>query len=267
MSDGHLRLLRSFRQRLVNLSTTTCTAWLSVATITVAENEAQPGEPINQLCPVMPEEPVETRFTLEFKGRTIGFCCKKCVARFQANPDRYRARLPQFAAANGGSDEGRVADKAPTDGIAVGTAPNPVELFGRYHPVLVHLPIAGMPLALIGLCSWLVTKKSAFAGADAPPLLVGGAISIAAVVTGNIAEGSASFSPFLQNYLRWHEYAGTVLMALAIALCVLRIWRWRCLSGAWLGLYAGGLVIASVVVGISGFFGGTLVLGTGHLWP
>lgn len=267
MSGRHVRPLRSFSERLVNLSMMTCAAWLTVATTALAASAVPTRNPVNQLCPVMPEEPVDSRFILEFKGRTIGFCCEKCVAKFQANPDRYRARLPQFAAANGDSDEMRIADDVPSNAVSAGAAPNPVELFGRYHPVLVHLPIAGMPLALIGLCSWLVTKNAAFAAADAPPLLVGGAISIAAVVTGNIAERSTSFSPSLQNYLRWHEYAGTVLMALAVALCVLRIWRWRRLSGAWLGLYGGGLVVASIVAGISGFLGGTLVFGKGHLWP
>ena len=249
------------------LSATTLGATSILAMTFVAVGDGPTASPVNETCPVMPEEPVDPKYTLDFEGRTIGFCCEKCVAKFQANPDRYRARLPELASRNDESDDRSTPGKPPAEGAGINPARGWVPLLGRYHPVFVHFPIAGAPLALLGLCCWLATRNQAFAAADAPPLLLAAAFSIVAVVTGNIAEETDSFSPSLQKYLLWHEYAGTTLMSLLVALGVIRIWRWRRFSGVWLRLYACGLVLATLVAGISGFLGGTLVFGTDHLWP
>ena len=241
-------------------------AWLVMATTLIPAALAATTSSINQFCPVMPEEKVDSRYTLEFEGRTIGFCCEKCVEKFQANPDRYRARLPQLVNRSVYSALDSTIIGQQIDASRVGTATSWTEMLGRYHPVVVHLPLAGLPLAFLGLCVWVMTKNPAFAAADVPPLLVAGAVSIVAVVTGNMAEGSTVFGPNLQGYLKWHEYVGTTLMALTLALCGIRIWRWRRMAGAWLRLYAGGLLVASLLAGVAGFLGGTLVFGEGHLW-
>jgi len=267
MSGTHSKSKRSFTEGLVSVRTTTCAVWLSVATIAVAAGDVPIQGPINQLCPVMPEEPVDSRFTLEFEGRKIGFCCEKCVAKFAANPQRYRDRLLELVSESNSLSTGSMAMPAHPPETKPGSAKAWRELLGRYHPVFVHFPIACAPIALVGFSVWLGTKNPSFAAADAPPLMLGGALSILAVVTGNIAEDSTGFGPSLQKYLEWHEFAGTTLMILTLALCGFRIWRWRRHSGAWLGLYGGGLAVASLVAGIAGFLGGTLVFGTGHLWP
>lgn len=57
----------------------------------------QPGGddgPVNAMCPVTTDEPVDPRFTVEYQGHTIGFCCRKCLTRFQADPTTYVANLP-----------------------------------------------------------------------------------------------------------------------------------------------------------------------------
>jgi len=52
--------------------------------------------PINALCPVTTDEVVDPRFTAIFKGQTIGLCCKKCLRKFNEDPEAYVANLPQF---------------------------------------------------------------------------------------------------------------------------------------------------------------------------
>lgn len=43
--------------------------------------------PINANCPIM-GNPVEAEGgTVSFKGQTVGFCCPKCVAKFEALDD------------------------------------------------------------------------------------------------------------------------------------------------------------------------------------
>lgn len=71
------------------------------------------------------------------------------------------------------------------------------------------------------------SDKSAFA----PRAVVA---SLAAVITGNTAHDSMRFGPSRQDYVHWHEYAGTTVMILAIALSALRILRCNQLTSGWL---------------------------------
>ena len=46
-------------------------------------------QPVNKMCVVMPEDPVDTNVTYVYKDQTIGFCCKDCIPKFKANPEKY----------------------------------------------------------------------------------------------------------------------------------------------------------------------------------
>ncbi|MEZ6212606.1 MAG: hypothetical protein R3B46_15400, partial [Phycisphaerales bacterium] len=95
----------------------------------------QPGGddgPVNAMCPVTTDEPVDPRFTVEYQGHTIGFCCRKCLTRFQADPTTYVANLPvSFSPAaqdtgdpheHADHDEGHEhADVAPPASASAGT--------------------------------------------------------------------------------------------------------------------------------------------------
>lgn len=112
MSGTHSKSKRSFTEGLVSVRTTTCAVWLSVATIAVAASDVPIQGPIKQLCPVMPEEPVDARFRLEFEGRRIGSCCEKCVAKFAADPQRYRDRLLELVSESNSLSTGSTAMSA-----------------------------------------------------------------------------------------------------------------------------------------------------------
>lgn len=43
----------------------------------------------NKTCPVMGEDVDASVQTVEYKGKVYGFCCKKCVKKFQDNPEKY----------------------------------------------------------------------------------------------------------------------------------------------------------------------------------
>lgn len=252
----------------------------------------------------MTEEDADLRFTTVYQGRVIGFCCDKCLAKFAVNPDRYLANIPELTAqaqtgedgergkhdtAVGRADEdnGRRehADDAGHDDAGhedAGDVGEPVghshaeaaaegarlPLLARIHPALVHFPVAGVPVAFAGLCVWLVSRRRpALAAADVPPLLLAALASIAAVITGNIAHDSMTFTASLHDYVEWHETSGTTLMIVTLVLSALRLWRWGRLSGGWLGLYAGGLAAATILAAVTGFLGGSLVFGPDHLLP
>jgi len=56
------------------------------------KSSAVAAVPINQVCPVS-GKPVDPAHTVVDQGKTIGFCCEKCAAKFSANPEQFRAAI------------------------------------------------------------------------------------------------------------------------------------------------------------------------------
>ena len=48
---------------------------------------------VNKFCPVT-REPVDPSIpTIQYDGKTIGFCCSDCVKDFKADPEKYMKNL------------------------------------------------------------------------------------------------------------------------------------------------------------------------------
>jgi YHS domain-containing protein len=50
------------------------------------------AKPVNTKCPLSGEE-IEAGFTAVFDGKTVGFCCDKCQAKFNADPKKYADKI------------------------------------------------------------------------------------------------------------------------------------------------------------------------------
>jgi len=46
-------------------------------------------------CPVM-GGPINKSIFVEYEGKKVYFCCEPCKEKFEANPEQYVAKLPQF---------------------------------------------------------------------------------------------------------------------------------------------------------------------------
>ncbi len=262
-----------------------------LATVTPMEQH-EPDRMINEWCPVMTEEKIDPAITIEYRGKTIGLCCDTCLKKFRANPAKYESRLPQFAeAANatsgklheaielGHSGSGSLGDSGhatPTDQPGAAEKPghdhgtqqpddDREPILGRLHPIIIHFPIAGMPLAMLGFLVWVRSGREAFAHSDAIPLFVATLASIAAVITGNTAHDSMRFSESLHVIVERHQAVSTAIMVIAIGLSMIRLWRWNGLVGKWRWVYGGGLAVVCALLGYTGFLGGSLVFGPDHL--
>ncbi len=60
--------------------------------------------PVNSKCPIKPTMSIDPTRTAVFEGKTIGFCCGRCLASFNDNPSAYIAKVvstrqPNMAAA------------------------------------------------------------------------------------------------------------------------------------------------------------------------
>ena len=122
-----------------------------------------------------------------------------------------------------------------------------------------------MPLALLGFLTWVRSGSESFAKADVAPLLAATVAAILAVNSGKTLEDAIRFSASLQEIVQDHEWYSERIMVLAIALSVLRIWRWNRMTGKWRWVYGGGLLLVCGMLGYTGFLGGSLVFGPDHL--
>jgi len=248
------------------------------------------GQTINEWCPVMTEERSDPAITVEYQGKTVAFCCDRCLGKFLEAPQKYLSRLPQLAGeANAASMEGAKGARtgAGESGVSQSEPPSAggdlsgpgrtssgengrdeedgsVPLLGRVHPLVVHFPLAGLPLALLGLLIWLATGRDAFARADVVPLFASTLAAVAAVITGDAAHEAIRFSPSLESIAESHESFATAVLVLTLVLSALRLWRWKDLAGNWRHVYSAGLVIVCVLVAITGYLGGSLVFGPDH---
>jgi hypothetical protein len=96
-------------------------------------------------------------------------------------------------------------------------------------------------------------------------LFVAALAAVAAVVTGNIAHDAMRFSESLHMIVERHQFVSTTVMVIAILLSAFRLWRWNRLAGGWRWAYGCGLLIASGLLGYTGYLGGSLVFGPDHL--
>ena len=52
---------------------------------------------VQKTCPVMIGNKVDPNIFSEYRGKRVYFCCENCKASFEAAPEKYVARLPQFS--------------------------------------------------------------------------------------------------------------------------------------------------------------------------
>lgn len=247
---------------------------LLMAGVTVQESDAPPARGVNEVCPVMEGEPVgEKPVVIEYQGKLINLCCKKCKRLFFEEPAKYLAGLPQFATAAPAAAAGASVSVAPTVPAAVDAVAKPapalrdedqIPLFewaGRFHVVVVHFPVA---LSIFACwLEWLaLIRRRARPHAAALPLLAGALVSaMAAIVLGEQREESLEFTGARHTVLENHElWAWITLGALVAALICL---RWAGNSSFWRKLYLVAVTAAAIAVGIAGHAGGRLTQGLG----
>ncbi len=132
---------------------------------------------------------------------------------------------------------------------------------GRFHPLLVHLPIGILIVAFI--LEWLSRfRQLAVLGAAVLPTLVFGAISaVAACVAGYLLSLSGGYD---EAALNLHMWMGIAVAVISILLCVFR--KYNLFHKTWLPVSALMIVLLSV----AGHYGGNLTHGEDYLtayWP
>lgn len=259
--------------------------------------------PVNAMCPVMPDEPIDPRFTVIYEGKAIGLCCRKCRTKFEADPVAYIANLPTSLQTSPGvgdhddqpeqtdqlhaGDESHAHDHdiaASSDVDAVDeslSGANTGETtehahshdtdsrarlavwIGKFHPASTHLPIGLILGATIAEALFILTRKANFRHAAAFCVTIG---TIGAVLTATLGWFNGGFVLWDDDWLQaTHRWLGTgTALGSLVVLLLMRGTVRRPESQSMGRVYQATLFCLSALIAVTGFFGGSLVYGLNH---
>jgi len=131
-----------------------------------------------------------------------------------------------------------------------------IELIGRFHPLLLHLPIGAL---LYAFAHWGFEyffskgeKKTNFTFV----LSIGALSAVASAVSGWILANGGGYD---EGLLNWHKYLGIGTAVGAVAL----LWAYRNLTNE--KLFGGLFTVFIVLLSLTGHYGGSLTHGEGFL--
>jgi uncharacterized membrane protein len=245
------------------------------------------AEPINQMCPVLTDEAVDPAYTVIWHGQTIGLCCGRCVRQFTADPEKYASHLPPRPTSTPSDPGAAPATDPPVDhghrpvnataaaavlepalmhahAPVVSSVPHWLAWLGRFHPVLVHFPIA---LSLLAACAGLLGRfRASDPFRQTARIAIHGAalLAIPTILLGWFSAASDPH-PGLDTVLAWHRWLGTAAGAALIAVAVLvEIGHRRPAATRWVVTGLLGSVLLALIIGVVGHLGGILVFGPDH---
>jgi len=257
----------------------------------VGSQAAAAQEVSNAKCPVLPDEAVDPEIHVEYGERTVYLCCQKCVKMFQADPAAYAAKLglpvglgheqddshAQGAEAHeheqhsdtAAVSEEQGADEHDHSSHAAGAsgAGKLLSWIGRFHPMVVHFPIALLLIA--GLAELLALRTGAqhFAFAARFCLWAGalGALVAAPLGWANAPAVTESYAGFLARILFFHRWVGTATAVVSVLTLIACERSFRTDRNNWKTLYRAGLLSAVSMVAFTGHLGASLIYGWDYL--
>jgi len=206
----------------------------------------------NTMCPVLTDEPVDPAIWVDYQGRRVYLCCQRCRKKFLEDPVPYLAALE--ASPRAGGD----APAAPLSGRE-----RLVRFAGRFHPSTVHFPIALIAVAALFEILGAARRDRALAVASVWLAALGAIGAVAAAALGWSAAAFSTFPGEMAWILETHRWLGVgtaATAALAATAGVLALRR----GAGWPFLFRLLLLAATVLVLVTGFFGGTLIYGFDH---
>lgn len=234
----------------------------------------------NTMCPVLTDQPVDPNISVEYEGKTIFLCCQMCRQMFLENPEQYLGNLPQFAPGGAVEEEqvASVSSDASLESASVAVSndqgpeqtakstPNRLIVFaGKFHPLVIHFPIALLLTAVLADILFLVSRRPLFAGSVKFLLILAALSALAAVPMGWAAAIGARYPDPLGRILWQHRVVGTITGGLTILAAVFSGLSVKSHRFPWVPAAARiTLYISAALVGVAGHLGATLIYGPGY---
>ncbi len=137
---------------------------------------------------------------------------------------------------------------------------------GSFHPAATDLPIGLVVAAFLSEVLRLVTRKEAFVAITRYCVWLGAVSGVAAGLGGWFLAGFRLEDPaWLLDRHRWFGTGTALWLPVAAILMEVSLRRPR---PVWTTLFRAALLVALVLVGVSGYLGGAMIYGTDHyFWP
>jgi len=135
---------------------------------------------------------------------------------------------------------------------------------GKFHPVVVHFPIAMLIAAAVAELLKSLLGVAWLSNAARYSVLVGAAVAIVAASLGWLNAAFAGYTGDLAWTLEVHRWLGTTVAVWSIIIAIFSELSVRSSGRKYRGWYLATLVVGAALVGVTGHFGGTLIFGIGY---
>jgi uncharacterized membrane protein len=131
-------------------------------------------------------------------------------------------------------------------------------LFGRTHPLIVHLPIGILFIGVVLECISLLPRYSQFRPALPLVWFLSALTSVLSCVAGLMLSQEGGFD---DDTLRWHQWLGIMVAVLCSGMFVLRVF----IKPRTPHITTTGALLSFITISVTGHFGGTLTHGDDYL--
>ena len=175
-----------------------------------------------------------------------------------AAKQRQAAAAGQMSAEQMHENMGEMMMEPATKRAQMSLAERLLDWFGRFHPIIVHFPIAFFPAALF--TAIVGRRRPAFSAPVQFLVVAGGVIAPISALLGWLNGGWTLWDA--DPLLAVHRWLGT---GIGVGGLLLAIWAWK---RPWEDRGGGmilGLTLMTIAIAAQGWFGGALVHGAEHL--
>ncbi len=229
--------------------------------------KAQAPEQVQLMCPVMTDEEVNPDISSEYKGRAVYFCCQKCRVKFEASPESYASAIVTTSATADSNAQGHDhSGHGHTPGSKQGsTLDGVMSAAGRFHPMMVHFPIALLVSAALARCLMLMGWVKWAGPAVRFCVLIGGISAVVAACLGWLNAGWPGSGESFGEVIFNHRWLGVATAVWGVVLIVMVEMEAGKSSKEISNLTTLGLFLGAGLVGAAGHFGGIMVFGPDYL--
>lgn len=250
--------------------------------------------PVNSLCPVTTDEPVDSAITINYQGQEIAFCCQKCRRQFLADPQKFAAHLTSAAFAAPADDHSAhdhthdhhslPTDSLQHDSVTISemdhhdtalvaghdhatdhnSSNQVINYLGKYHPVVVHFPIALLVTAFLVMVVGLLKPSTTTDLLGYRLVYLAAAGAVLAALLGLAAGANVNYPSDMDEYFELHRLfgLGTTALSVLVAFAAYRVERTPTSGRRW--LFRIFLALSAAAVAIAAHLGATLVYGPDH---